>query len=499
MFSKILSDICFHLAQSADAPALITPEGTVTFAGLAARVIAIQSAIAQHGAGTRLILGHKETDCVAAMIACAIAGHPFVFADQSYPVQRINRIVGITGAIQTLVAGKRTGGLVHPVTLLSSLPDASSPAEFIVPPCDDRETLYIIFTSGSSGEPKGVPISRGNYAALHGWYAPLLAGTPFGAHVNHSSFAFDMGMFDLWPTLSLGRPVILLNHNNNVLPHRNILQLRACPQANATSWASTPSLLQLICSDPAFDQSGFPDLRFFVVGGEMLPRPLIREMQRRFPNARLFNGYGPSEATCCTHLRLLTNDDAAGDGPLSLGLPVGPSQMRIVDEDGNDLHAGETGEVLLIGPQVVEGYVPTDHPANRAFGWQDGMRSYRTGDLGRLDVNGALYLLGRIDRQVKWLGNRIELDEIERVAAEASDVNKATCIPQKENGRVTGIVLFLETGPGAPAPREAVLAHLARHLPAAIIPRDLRFVERIPVTTNGKVDAGALLADPAIS
>jgi D-alanine--poly(phosphoribitol) ligase subunit 1 len=169
--------------------------------------------------------------------------------------------------------------------------------------------------------------------------------------------------------------------------------------------------------------------------------------------------------------------------------------MRIIDEDGQDLPIGQPGEVVLIGPQVVQGYLPENHPANRAFGFHNGQRSYRTGDLGRIEADGALTLLGRIDRQVKWLGNRIELDEIERAASEFPAVRKAACVPQKENGRVIAILLFLETGSGAPAPREAVLEHLARFLPAPVIPRDLRFVERLPVTINGKVDARALLAE----
>jgi D-alanine--poly(phosphoribitol) ligase subunit 1 len=495
MYSEILSDICSHLVRSPEAPALISADGIVTFGALADRVTAIRAALDAQPAGPRLILGHKEPDCVAAMIACALAGHPFVFADRSYPVQRINRIAEVAGAARALVAGAVPDGLLPEATALSQLSVSTPAAGLAAAPRDEDAIFYVIFTSGSTGEPKGVPISWSNYAALHRWYAPLLAKAPLGAHVNHSSFAFDMGMFDLWPSLSLGRAVNLLDHQNNILPRRNVSQLRACTTAGPSSWASTPSLLQLMCSDPAFDQSSFPDLQFFVVGGELFPRPLIRDLQRRFPKARIFNGYGPSEATCCTHLRLLGAADATGEGPLSLGGCVGASQMRIIDEDGQDLPIGQPGEVVLIGPQVVQGYLPENHPANRAFGFHNGQRSYRTGDLGRIEADGALTLLGRIDRQVKWLGNRIELDEIERAASEFPAVRKAACVPQKENGRVIAILLFLETGSGAPAPREAVLEHLARFLPAPVIPRDLRFVERLPVTINGKVDARALLAE----
>lgn len=359
---------------------------------------------------------------------------------------------------------------------------------------DEEAIFYIIFTSGSSGEPKGVPISRHNYAALHGWYAPMLGTVrPAGPHVNHANLAFDMGMFDLWPALALGRPVVLLNHSNNIMPHNNIRHLRNCGEVGPSSWASTPSLLQLMCTDPQFSDVLFPDLRWFVIGGEMIPRPLVRELMARFPKATILNGYGPSEATCATHLHPLSKADAEGDGPMPLGPIIAPSGMRILGEDGREVPAGQAGEVELSGPQVINHYLPPDHPANATLGWRDGRRTYRTGDLGRVDEQGRLTLLGRIDRQVKWLGNRIELDEIERIADGFSPVKKSACLPQRENGRVAGIVLFVQLQPGARATRAEVIEHLARSLPATMVPRDLRFVEQLPVTLNGKLDGRALI------
>jgi D-alanine--poly(phosphoribitol) ligase subunit 1 len=445
-----------------------------------------------------LIVGHKEADCVAAMIACAMTSRPFVFADRSYPVPRIKRIATVASVTGVLAAGPVPDDLKLPVIDVAKVPGASLQAGNAVAAEEDA-IFYIIFTSGSSGEPKGVPIARSNYTALHGWYTPMVATVSVGAHVNHSTFAFDMGMFDLWPALALSRPVIMLDHQNNIIPRNNIRHLLSCTEAQPTSWASTPSLLQLMCTDPLFSEETFSRLSWFVVGGEMLPRPLIRELMRRFPKAKIFNGYGPSEATCATHLYLLGEADAQGEGPVCVGPAIAPSAMSIVDPEGNPLPAGEAGEVELSGPQVIRHYLPADHPANRAFGWRDGRRTYRTGDLGRIDDKGSLTLLGRIDRQVKWLGNRIELDEIERVADGFPSVHKSVCLTQSEGGRVTGIVLFVQAKSGAQLRHSELLAHLGRFLPATMVPRDVRFVDHLPVTLNGKIDAKVLLDGLAIS
>jgi D-alanine--poly(phosphoribitol) ligase subunit 1 len=501
MFQKILSDILGHVARRPDSPALITTTGVVTFGELGARVGGIRRELAALPAGNQMIIGQKEPDCVAAMIACALEGRAFVFADRSYPTARIELIARVGRTRSALIAGSVPADIGLAGLRLSSVPSAAAPlpAEPMPPPAGDDAVFYIVFTSGSTGEPKGVPITRRNYAALHAWYAPLLATASDGAHVNHSSFTFDMGMFDLWPPLALGRPVILLEPQNNVLPYNNVRHLQSCAEVSPASWASTPSLLRLMCTDRQFAAAAFPKLQFFVIGGEMLPRPLIRELMQRFPDARIYNGYGPSEATCCTHLRLLTREDLDGTGPIPAGPAVGRSRMHVIDADGVELPAGIEGEVVLSGPQVVSGYLPEDHPSNRAFGWRKGERTYRTGDLGRIDADGSLILLGRTDRQVKLLGNRIELDEIERVADDCPGIRKSVCIPVRDGGRVISLVLFAQLHSGSTVSPARLQAHLGRFLSAAAVPRDLRLVTSLPVTINGKVDTRALLQEAGVS
>lgn len=494
MFETFIADLRETLLSQPDRPALITSEEVISFGSLAGRVEGILRALDDMPPGLSLIVGHKEPDCIAAMIACAIAGRAFAFADRSTPMDRLEQIASTAGASHILAFGQETlpGGL--PVQTLKDLPTRTPQLE-LKTALSEEGTFYVIFTSGSTGTPKGVPISRGNYMALHRWFTPLLGAVrPEGAHVNHASMAFDMGMFDLWPTLSLGRPVHLLNHANNIMPRNNIRHLTRVDVASPASWASTPSLLQLMCTDPQFTAENLPDLRFFVVGGEMLPGALVQELQTRFPQAQVLNGYGPSEATCATHLYPISAADAAADGPMKIGCAVGENRMQIIDADGEDVPAGEEGELVLSGPQVISHYLPRDHPANAALSQESGINTYRTGDLARLDVDGNLILLGRIDRQVKLLGNRIELNEIERIAEGYSAVRKAVCLPQKDAaGRVTGLQLFVEPLAGATCERDGLFAHMGKHLSAQVLPRDLRIVPAFPVTSNGKLDTRSLL------
>ncbi|WP_052465582.1 AMP-binding protein [Phaeobacter sp. S60] len=498
MFETFIAELRETLLAGGARQALITSDRTVSFGELAGRVEGILEALGKMPEGLSMIVGHKEPDCIAAMVACAMAGRPFTFADRATPRDRMQQIAITAGASHILAYGQETLPETLPVLTLKDLP-TRRPRFDIGTSHRPEGTFYVIFTSGSTGTPKGVPISRSNYMALHRWYTPLLAAVrPEGAHVNHASMAFDMGMFDLWPTLSLGRPVQLLNHANNIMPRNNIRHLTRDEGASVASWASTPSLLQLMCTDPQFCAGYLPDLRFFVIGGEMLPGALVQELQKRFPLAQILNGYGPSEATCATHLYPISQADARADGPMKIGPAVGETQMQIVDHAGCEVRSGEEGELVLLGPQVISHYLPQDHPANMALSQQGGVNCYHTGDRARLDADGNLVLLGRIDRQVKLLGNRVELNEIERIAEDYPSVCRAVCLPQKDAaGRITGLQLFVEPSAGQTCRRDGLLAHMGRQLSAQVLPRELRLVSQFPITRNGKLDTQALLAGAA--
>jgi D-alanine--poly(phosphoribitol) ligase subunit 1 len=487
MFTDMLLAIVDRIKHTAHRPALLNDDGPCDFGTLGARCQGFIDALDSAPDGVVLIYGHKEVDAVAAMLACALIRRPFVFVDTANPAPRIAQIEQ-TAQAGVLVCSQPLPGHVDGLILETrSIPSRSLTSIGFKKP--DRGLFYIAFTSGSTGTPKGVQIGYDNFGLFYGWYSPLLQHCRgIGAHVNHASFSFDMGMADLWPALALGKPVMLLNHRHNPFPRANLRTLTCCPGVVAGSWFSTPTFLALMCTEPSFRESTLPQLRTFFVGGEPVPRLLLIKLMERFPRAEIWHAYGPTEVTCVTHCRRLTTSDLEGSGPLPLGRAIPPNEVRIVDEDGREMAAGEVGEIELAGPQVAHGYLPQTHPQNTLFRIRDNKRFYRTGDYGTVDREGNLTLSGRVDGQVKWNGHRIEIGEIERVAQDALGVRQAVVVPLSRDNRVVDLTLFVRLREDDDCERAAFLSHLTGALPAYMRPRSIRFVDHLPVTLHGKVD-----------
>lgn len=491
MFTEMLQAIVDRIRHSSHRPALLNDDGPCDFGTLGARCQGILDSLGPAPDGVVMIYGHKEVDAVAAMLACALIGRPFVFVDIANPIQRIAQIAQTAQARVLMCSQPLPGhvdGQIFETRSIVSRPFIAAGRENF-----DRGLFYIAFTSGSTGSPKGVQIGYDNFSQFYGWYSFLLRdcrGT--GAHVNHASFSFDMGMADLWPALALGKPLILLNHRHNPFPAANLRALTCCPGVVAGSWFSTPTFLAMMCTAPSFRESTLPGLRTFFVGGESVPRSLLVKIIERFPLAEIWHAYGPTEVTCFTHCWRLTPADLVGSGPLPLGRAIPPNQVRVVAEDGREMAAGEMGEIELVGPQVAHGYLPQTHPQNTLFGVRDNKRYYRTGDYGIGDREGNLTLSGRLDGQLKWNGHRIEIGEIERVAQDATGVYQAVVVPLLRDGRVVDLFLFVQMREDNDCERAAFLDYLTGALPAYMRPRSIRFVDRIPVTLHGKVDRARL-------
>jgi D-alanine--poly(phosphoribitol) ligase subunit 1 len=492
MFTDMIQNIVNRITHDPDRVALLNDEATCDFGTLGARCQGMIDALRIAPAGVAMIYGHKEVDAVAAMLACALVRRSFVFVDVGNPVARIRHIAQTARASVVLCSQPLPGNVDGLIVDCRSIP--SRPVTIMRAAPEDEGIFYIAFTSGSTGTPKGVQIGYDNFSSFFGWYGALLyrcRGT--GAHVNHASLSFDMGMLDLWPSLAVGKPVILLNHRHNALPRANLRTLSRSPNWCAGSWFSTPTFLAMMCLEPSFRESTLPQLRTFFVGGEPVPRSLLAKLMERFPGAEIWNAYGPTEVTCLTHCRCLTTLDLKGSGPVPLGRALPPNEVKVVDEDGQEMPSGEVGEIELSGPQVAHGYLPHNHPQNVCFGSRNGKRYYRTGDYGILDYEGNLLLSGRKDGQVKWHGNRIEIAEVERAAQDAIGVRQAVVVPLTHNERLLDLVLFVQIHDDSESSRLAFLSHLQEALPAYMRPRSIRFLDHLPVTLHGKVDRLRLL------
>jgi D-alanine--poly(phosphoribitol) ligase subunit 1 len=485
MFCTAFNGLIDRLRHDDKAVALVVESERVTFAGLGKRVATLHAALAGNFAqGPVLVRGHKEADVVAAMIAATCAGRGFVFAEANFPLARVEQIIETCGCTMILDAAAGTLETSVPTIATRRLADVHCALPDVVG--EDR-LFYITFTSGSTGQPKGIPISRANFASFIDWMEPNVRQSMLGddAAINHASMAFDMSMSDIWLALLAGRASYLLDHARNANPQANISLLARDAGVAPGSLMSTPAFLGILLESPRFCASRLPRLRAFWVGGEEVPRPLLQRLRTAFPDCIIYHAYGPSEVTCVTHCHPLRDQDLQGDGPLPLGLAHGGTDVLVDTGNGQLLPMGE-GEIVLVGPQVAGRYLPASHPNNANFFVKDGQPAYRTGDLGILSESGTMQILGRIDRQVKINGLRIELGAIEQCALEVAGVTMAVAVLRKGTSKLMTLILG-----GRDLPQdviERVRQHLCSQLPPYMQPARIELCTDVPLTLSGKID-----------
>lgn len=492
MFCDLFNALAVRLLTEEEAPALVSGRDVISYKALGMRVGAIRAALSKTPQGSVLIRGHKEADVVAAMIAATLLGRAFVFAETTYPAARVAQIIETCDCTAAVNAAVQDA----PVSIESidafDLPDR----ELVFDPltsADEDRVFYITFTSGSTGQPKGIPIRRRNFASLSKWLLPFIVAAEGaeGACINHASMAFDMSMSDVWPALFLGQAVYLLDHKNNANPHANISMLTRHKAVPGATLCSTPAFLEIMLETMRFNGKNFPKLKAFWVGGEEVPQPLLKRLLEAFPESVIYHSYGPSEVTCVTHCTPIAESDLGRVKTLSLGRAHGGLEVYVDPGDGILRREGE-GEIVFVGPQVAEGYLPADHPNNAHFGSHQGQNSYHTGDLGQLDAAGAMTIIGRIDRQIKLNGLRIELGAIEQCALQVSSIAGAAVLPPKGASKQMKLIL---AGNGlGEGDKRAVRESILAQLPPYMLPGQIEIATDLPRNLSGKIDHNQLRA-----
>ncbi|MDW6001389.1 AMP-binding protein [Vibrio mangrovi] len=490
MFSNMMQAIIDRIHAQPEQVALVNRQGRVDFRTLGARTQAIADEIQQRQPNRVLIYGHKELDTFASMLACTLCGISFTVVDAANPTSRLLQVAAMHEA-DLLILGAESyldqtlSGEAHFI----AAHQPSVAFRFQQWQRGENPIFYVLSTSGSTGVPKGVMIGYDGFGHFYQWYRESLTlNHSGGAHVNHACLAFDMGILDCFPSLAVGKAVVMLPHEYNALPRQNIRLMTQEADVEVSSWFSTPSFLEMMCLDPKFNAQSLPGMRVFFVGGEFVPHQLIAKIEARFPQAQVLHAYGPTETTCVTHACPVTADDMRYSQRLSLGQPLGVNRIRIEDDDGQELPVGEIGEVVIYGGQVAHGYLPVSHPQNVAFGSRDGERFYRSGDFGYVDESGNLFLKGRKDGQIKWNGNRIELVEIENVAARCDQVRQSAVIPIYVQDKLTQLVMYVQLEQDTDSYRQTFEQFMHQHLPRYMVPSSVHFVTALPMSLHGKID-----------
>lgn len=507
-----------HAERRPDATAVVLGGEQLTYGAM--DVLSNQIAHALRSAGCRRgdrvgLLLPKSPVAVASLLGVLKADACYVPLDVDSPAPRLAKIVASAGpriilsssrgaaSLQELLQDRRLrsigtgwleahGAAPTPDTPRFTIVDvrrcpAAPPASVNSP--DDL--AHILFTSGSTGMPKGVMITHANVAAFVEWANSHFALSPADRMSGHSPFHFDLSTFDLFGTFAAGAQVHLVPPELNVVPHHLADFIR---QAELTQWFSVPSVLALMAQLDVVRHGDFPTLQRLLWCGEVFSTPALRYWMQRLPHVTFTNLYGPTEATIASSYYTVPACPARPTDMVPIGSACAGEELRVLDERGRAVRPGETGELYIGGVGLSPGYWQDAEKTAAAFvshpaGSGAGDRLYRTGDLARLGEDGVVYFLGRIDAQIKSRGYRIELGEIEAALQTLPDLEECAVVALPSPG-FEGMTICCAYVPrrGASVTPLTLRRQLGTLLPAYMLPSRWRAYDRLARNANGKID-----------
>ena len=349
---------------------------------------------------------------------------------------------------------------------------------------DEADLAYILYTSGSTGQPKGVMLSHANAFAFLDWCDHTFGLGPDDRFASHAPFHFDLSIFDLYASCRAGATLVLIGESTGKDPAR---LARFLLGRSITVWYSAPSILALLAEYGAIEVPDFPAPRLVLFAGEVFPIAPLRKLRAAWPGSRLWNLYGPTETNVCTAFAIPEGIGADQDGPFPIGQACPPAVCKVVDERGRSVAPGTMGELVVAGPGVMLGYFGRPDLTSRAFFLDDDGAWYRTGDLVTDDGRGCHQFHGRRDRMVKKRGYRIELGEIESALYRHEGVDRAAVIARATDDGAS-LVAFVAMKPGLKGSIIALKRHCTRFLPPYMVPDEVQFLSNLPTTSTDKVD-----------
>lgn len=447
------------------------------------------------------ILVPKSAKCVAAFLGTLYSGNFYVPLDPTSPADRLRRI--LTDLEPQRVIG--TSDLREKVA--AALPD---PGRFIdlddalgsdaidqaaisrrVAAMIDTDPIYIKYTSGSTGSPKGVVLPHRAVIDYIEWAFDLYQLEPGDVIGNQAPFTFDVSVQDIYLTLKSGGRLVLIPEQHFVFPARLIPYI---VEQHVSFFCWVPSVLVNVCNMNLLAGVDTSHLKWVTVLGEVMPTRPFSYWKQHCPGATLVNTYGPTETAIASTFYVLDRD-FRDDEPLPIGVPCRNTEIVLLDDQERAVPGGATGEICIRGSGLALGYWNDPEKTGHAFVQLPTQthypeRMYRTGDLGYWNDRGELMFCGRCDSQIKHMGYRIELGEIEAAAGSLPGIQRACVL---YDAATKTIILCYEGT--AELDRAELRRELATRLPTYMLPKSFHRVASFPLNANGKVDRLALLAD----
>ncbi|MCK9380256.1 MAG: AMP-binding protein [Sulfuritalea sp.] len=491
-------------------PALRYPEQTYSYQQLSRWVESLAALLIARECrrGSVIAIGHnKQPLSFALMLAALRLGVGYVNLDVASPAARTKHILQVScpsllfydDARYADTMAELASGSGCPLLFLAEdqLPRVAGAdleqQKKLMGLVDGASIAYIMFTSGSTGVPKGVAVTHENVVHFIAWGQNSFGITDLDNFANLSPMYFDNSVFDFYVGLFSGASLSPVYREYLTSPYELVSYVG---KMGCSIWFSVPSLLIYLMAMKAMTPTALPTLRTIVFGGEGYPKVELKKLYDLFSGqGSLVNVYGPTECTCiCSAYTLRADDFHDLEGLPALGHLNPNFDYRILDEDQHD---AKSGELCLIGPNVAAGYFNDLERTSAVFctlidSGRFMKRMYRTGDLVREADDGTLYFLGRRDNQIKHMGYRIELEEIEHALMKLPHVNQAAAVYHRTNaayGKLIGFVAGSDLTDEKP-----LLEQLANLLPNYMLPNKLVIMSKLPKNANGKVDRQQLRA-----
>jgi amino acid adenylation domain-containing protein len=515
--TNLCSGFFDRATNSPDRPALEVAGQTLTYGDLAKRARSLAATLVDHAPATETslvaILGHRSATAFAGVLGSLAAARGYMPLNPTYPPAR-NRdmlersrcravivdsaavssvdalLEGVEHELLLLVPEEDVRGIQHrwPTHRVLGSQDLSDGAGLEPSEMAPNDPAYLLFTSGSTGTPKGVLVTQANLGAFVDAASSRYSFSEDDRFSQTFNLTFDLSAFDMFAGWDAGACVCCPTEKSLLNPAEFIRRSRL------SVWFSVPSVALFMRRLGVLKPASFETLRWSLFCGEALSADVARDWAEAAPNSTVENLYGPTEATiACTAYRWVpaTSPSESELGIVPIGRPFGETSTLVVDNELGEVRPGAVGELLLSGPQVVDGYWEDEETTSTAFVSVDGATYYRTGDrVRRPRGDGPLLFKGRLDNQVKVLGHRVELGEIEAVLRQETGIDSVAALgwPRSPAG-ASGIVAFVAD---LDVDASALKHRLGTRLPSYMVPREIRLLPELPLNANGKCDRGAL-------
>ncbi|WP_412990032.1 D-alanine--poly(phosphoribitol) ligase subunit DltA [Pediococcus siamensis] len=447
-----------------------------------------------------MVYGGQTFEMIATFLGVVKSGHAYIPIDQHSPNERLTMIKEIARpaaciAVTQLPIGIDDIPVINTATLTQIFQHT---VEFhATNAVKNDQNFYIIFTSGTTGKPKGVQISHRNLSSFVNWMLTDFKLPSAPTCLAQAPYSFDLSVMSLYPTLVNGGTL-------RVLPKQitdDFKQLFAyLPKMHINEWVSTPSFVEICLLQPTFDATHLPELTHFLFCGEELTHQTAALLKQRFPQAHIYNTYGPTEATVAVTAVEVTTAVLSEYERLPIGRPKADTLIKIVDQKGRDVAPDESGEIVIAGPGVSKGYLNNPQKTAGVFKSLDGQKIYYTGDLGKLTADGMLRYLGRLDFQIKLHGYRIELEEVNHFLNAQRLIKQAVAVPKYDlNHKVSQLVAYVTTKENNFKTQMELTMAIKKDLQTMMMPYMVpnRFVFKaaLPLTANGKIDIKSIMSE----